>query len=378
MVALMTLLLTLLTGLASCQGEMALPTVTPGGETQRESNAFVSGTITYRERIALTPDMTVVVQLRDVSLADAAAPLIASQTIRNPGQVPISFRLPYDPDDIVSRNTYGISVRIEEPGGRLIFTNDTAHDVVTGGNPSRVDMVLVLVQPPSQFLEDLEPDTDWRTWVEVPVPVISASLMQGEPEHFLRVVYPRSMVAGCSRPGSKGIEVDGYDISIRLTLRQPPDTPWAIPCDDEIVAMDDVFHIDSPLEPGRTYRVSVNGWLVNTFTLPDPRLGHTAVALSDILSAEITDQDDDPLQVRIVSGRPSGSCTRHNGYELRQEQPDAIDIVVTHHRVADPQAICTADYPMDEILVPLDLELPSGQQYTVRVNGDTKVPFTAP
>lgn len=378
MVTLLTLLMAMFVGLASCRAETALPTGTPEGETERVSNAFVSGAITYRERIALTPEMTIVVELRDVSLADAAAPLIASQTIRNAGQVPISFKLPYDPDDISLRNTYGISARIEEPDGRLIFINDTAHDVITRGNPSRADMVLVLVQPPSQFLDDGEPDDDWRTWVEVPVPVISASLVQGEPEHLLRVVYPQSTIEGCARRGNKSIEADGYDISVRLTLMQPPDTPWAIPCDDETVELDEIFHIESPLETGKTYRVTVNERPVYTFTLPDPRLGHTVVARSDVRSAEIAAQNDGSYRVRIVSGRPSGSCTQYNGYEVRQEQPDTIDITVTHHQVTDPQAICTRDYPVDETLVPLDLGLASGDQYTVRINVDTEVSFMAP
>ena len=378
MITLLTLLMALFIGLASCQAQSALPTGTPEGGPESISTAFVSGTITYRERIALTPEMTILVELRDVSLADAAAPLVASQTIRNPGQVPISFRLPYDPDDISPRNTYGISARIEEPDGRLIFINDTAHDVITRGNPSRVDMVLVLAQPPSRFLDEGEPDDDWRTWVEVPVPVISAALMQGEPEHLLRVVYPQSTIEGCARRGNKSIEVDGYDISVRLTLMQPPETPWAIPCSDETVELDEIFHIQSPLDTGKTYRVTVNGWLVNTFTLPGMQLGHTVLAQSDVLSAEISERNDGSYQARIASGRPSGSCTRYNGYEVRQEQPRTIDIIVTHHRVTDPQAICTLDYPVDETLVPLALGLASGEQYTVRINGDTEVSFAAP
>ena len=378
MITLLTLLMALFVGLASCQAEPVLPTGTPEVDPERVSNAFVSGTITYRERIALTPEMTILVELRDVSLADASAPLIASQTIPNPGQVPISFRLPYDRDDIGPRNTYGISARIEEPDGRLIFINDTAHDVITRGNPRHADMVLVLVQPPSRFMNDGEQDDDWRTWVEVPVPVISASLMQGEPEYLLRVVYPQSTIEGCTRPGNKELRVEGSDIYVGLTLMQPPDTPWAIPCGDETVELDEIFHIDSPLETGKTYRVAVNQRPMHTFTFPNPRLGHTVVARSDIRSAEITGANDGSFQVRILSGRPSGSCTRYNGYEVRQEQPDTIDITVTHHRVTDPQARCTRDYPMDETLVPLDLGLASGEQYTVRINDDTEVSFTAP
>ena len=107
----------------------------------REPNAAVSGTVAYRERIALTPGARLVVELRDVSMADAAAPLIARQTIENPGQVPISFKVGYSRDDINSRNTYAIQASIIESDGRLAFTNDTAYDVITRGNPSTVDML---------------------------------------------------------------------------------------------------------------------------------------------------------------------------------------------------------------------------------------------
>ena len=105
----------------------------------RSPNASVRGTVTYRERLALTPGATLVVELRDVSYADAAAPLIARQTISDPGQVPIEFRVGYNRQDISSRNTYAISAQIVESDGRLAFTNDTAYDVITGGNPDRVE-----------------------------------------------------------------------------------------------------------------------------------------------------------------------------------------------------------------------------------------------
>ena len=80
-------------------------------------SASVTGTITYRERIALSPGATLVVQLRDVSLQDTSSILIAEQVIPNPGQVPIKFRVKYKRRDLVHRNTYSISARIEESDG---------------------------------------------------------------------------------------------------------------------------------------------------------------------------------------------------------------------------------------------------------------------
>ena len=133
---------------AACQSEPGPSNAKWEVPSGREPNASVSGTVAYRERLALSPDAMLIVELRDVSYADAAAPLIARQTISGPGQVPIKFKVGYNSQDIDSRNRYSISARIVESDGRLAFTNDTAYEVVTHGNPDKVDMLLVLVEPP--------------------------------------------------------------------------------------------------------------------------------------------------------------------------------------------------------------------------------------
>ena len=51
-------------------------------------------------------------QLRDVSYQDASAKLIAFQTIEDVESFPIEFSVPYEPDEIDSRATYGLQVRI--------------------------------------------------------------------------------------------------------------------------------------------------------------------------------------------------------------------------------------------------------------------------
>ena len=63
--------------------------------TTPEPTARVTGTVTYRERIALTPEATLIVSLEDVSLQDAPSVTIAERVIENPGQVPIYFEIPY-------------------------------------------------------------------------------------------------------------------------------------------------------------------------------------------------------------------------------------------------------------------------------------------
>lgn len=119
---------------------LALVVAVCGGER----NA-VTGTITFGGDLAIPAGAVLTVEVRDVSLQDASSILIASRTIEDPGRFPIEFAVPYEPDDIDPRATYGLQVRITI-NDRLIYVNDTAFDVLTRGNPSRgVDMWVVAV-----------------------------------------------------------------------------------------------------------------------------------------------------------------------------------------------------------------------------------------
>ena len=380
MISLFFLLMAIALGAASCQGGMGDINWSPQGISRTGSTASVTGTVSYRERLALTPGAKLVVELRDVSHIDAAASLVASQTIENPGQVPVEFGVEYSRDDIYPSNTYSISARIIEGDDRLAFINDTAYEVITRGNPTRVDMLLVLVQPPSNAeWEGKDEGADWRTWVEAPAPVISANLVPNEHEQLLRVVFLRSVIEGCARPGDKSGELEGRDINVLLTLMHPPQSSWAIPCDEELVELDEVIPIRTPFQPGTTYRVVVNGIETTTFSPPDPALGHTFLAESPVRRADIEEIAGElgSYQLRVISGRPSGSCTQYNGHEIRWDRPDAIHVTVTHHQFADPNVGCTKDFPVDETLVPLDLGLEPGSEYTIDVNGEIALSLTA-
>lgn len=104
--------------------------------------AEVSGTISYRERIALPPDAVIKVRLVDVSRADAPALLLGEQVFEAGGrQVPFRFEIPYDPDSIDERMTYAVQARIEKDG-QLIFISDQHYAVITRGAPTSVDLLL--------------------------------------------------------------------------------------------------------------------------------------------------------------------------------------------------------------------------------------------
>ena len=364
-----------LVALAACESNPRPANITVEVLSGRSPNASVSGAVTYRERLDLSPGAKLVVELRDVSYADAASTLIARQTISDPGQVPIKFKVEYNRDDIDSRNTYAVSAKIIESDGRLAFTNDTAYDVITRGNPNKVDMLLVLVKPPPDLIEE---GVDWRKWVEVPAQVISANLIPNEREHFLRIVYYQSTIEGCARPGSQRLKVEDNKIIASITLMQPPPTAWVTPCDEQLVELDSVEPVEASLEPGETYHVIVNGTATMSFSLPRSNLGQTFIAESPIESAEIMILESAPpqYQLHVVSGLLKGSsCSQFNGYEIRRRESNEIEVVVTHHEIADQQVVCTADFPIVETNVPLGSNFEPGEEYTIRVNSDITVSF---
>jgi putative lipoprotein len=105
--------------------------------------AVVTGTVFYRDRMALPPDAQISVQLVDVSRADAPADVISKQSFMATGRnVPFSFELLYEPSQIDERHSYAVQARIEL-GGRLLFINDQAYLVLTRDNPTHVDILLV-------------------------------------------------------------------------------------------------------------------------------------------------------------------------------------------------------------------------------------------
>jgi len=118
----------------------------PSGSKGTTAEASVTGTVIYRQRIALTNDAVVEVKLVDVSRADAPAVTIAEQSIKTQGrQVPIDFKVTYDQQRIDRRRSYAIQVRILE-GDQLRFINTQAYLVLTHGHSNKVDVLVTAVQ----------------------------------------------------------------------------------------------------------------------------------------------------------------------------------------------------------------------------------------
>lgn len=104
----------------------------------------VTGTVGYRERIALPPNSIITVRLEDATRVDAPAALISeSKFVSGRNQVPFSFKLPYV-DSAVQRNLqYFVRATIHS-NGQLIYTSTEAYPVINNG-VKKVDIRLMRV-----------------------------------------------------------------------------------------------------------------------------------------------------------------------------------------------------------------------------------------
>jgi len=138
------------------------PTTEAGGS---RTIPVITGSVFYRERIALPPGAALEVTVEDVSRADAPAPVIGQSRFTPGGQVPIRFEVPYDPNRVRPEHRYALRARIVV-GDRLLFTATGPYPVLTQGAGTQVGMMLMSRATSSgkgSANPDREPtDTYWR------------------------------------------------------------------------------------------------------------------------------------------------------------------------------------------------------------------------
>src|SRR5262245_32368350 len=110
----------------------------------RQNRATVTGTVTYRQRIAMPPGAVVEVSLLDAARADTTGVVIDKQELRPTTQVPIPFTLSYDPAQIDEKHSYTVQARIIVEG-KLWFTTTKRHAVITQGNPTNLQVIVDMV-----------------------------------------------------------------------------------------------------------------------------------------------------------------------------------------------------------------------------------------
>ena len=125
------------------------PMEAPGEDSGEATNQWVtvSGSIAYRERIALPADAQIEVRVDDVSLSDAPSKTIARQAFAaDRQQVPIAFLIRFDRSQVEPRHSYAVAARITGADGKLMFITDTRHSVILDGEPEIAMGTLNLVK----------------------------------------------------------------------------------------------------------------------------------------------------------------------------------------------------------------------------------------
>jgi putative lipoprotein len=109
---------------------------------QAAAQPSVTGTIAYRERMALPPDAAIEVKLQEISAQHTPAKTVAETVFSPEGkQAPIPFQLSYNPADVKPANTYQVEANISV-NGKVMFVTNTAYPVLTNGAPSQVAVML--------------------------------------------------------------------------------------------------------------------------------------------------------------------------------------------------------------------------------------------
>ena len=109
--------------LSGC-GQMDL---TPEGDPGR----VLTGSVDIGQETALPQDATVTVRVVDMTNAAMPPVVLGSQTIKNPGVAPVSFRVEYRAEDEVLRQGLNVDARISF-GGQVRYYNANKYAVTLG------------------------------------------------------------------------------------------------------------------------------------------------------------------------------------------------------------------------------------------------------
>ncbi|AVO36522.1 YbaY family lipoprotein [Pukyongiella litopenaei] len=167
-------------------------------------SAKVTGSVTWRERIAVKPGMVLDVELLDTSRADAPAIRMAQRRYAL-DKVPFGFSLETDAALIEDNHRYTVAARVFD-GGRVAWRSTSAHAVLTGGAPNEVEILVERMAAPASVLDE----SHWQVVqlngaaVESPKPPTVSFLADGGLAVF----------SGCNRHhGSVVIDGDGLTVN---------------------------------------------------------------------------------------------------------------------------------------------------------------------
>lgn len=103
--------------------------------------AQLRGYLSSETEVTLPPDAIATVELVDMSVADAPAPVFTARRFATGGaKLPVAFTLDYDPARLLPNRRYMIVARIEDGAGRMLWRSLNPYPLPDFDRP--VDLVL--------------------------------------------------------------------------------------------------------------------------------------------------------------------------------------------------------------------------------------------
>jgi len=107
------------------------------------ATSHVSGSLTFRERIALTPGAVAIVTIIDNTAAADAGVIIGQQVINGPTTVPIDFSVLVEDSSIVPTHAYSLYATIID--GASTWHNNVGQPVITKRIAINVKLIAALM-----------------------------------------------------------------------------------------------------------------------------------------------------------------------------------------------------------------------------------------
>ena len=121
--------------IALSSGLLALPVAA--------TTTSVTGSLTYLEKVTLSPNAVAIVTIIDQTAAPNAGAVIGQQRIDAPSGVPIDFSVPIDSSAVDPTHAYALFATIVD--GARTWENRHGEPVITGGPTKGIDLVLTTV-----------------------------------------------------------------------------------------------------------------------------------------------------------------------------------------------------------------------------------------
>jgi putative lipoprotein len=174
------------------------------------SEASLTGTATFRERIALPSVAVFEATLEDVTRADAPAEVLGRSRITSPGNPPFKFAIPYDAAriDPAHRYTVRAKVTVDE---RLMFTTDTRYPVLSEGAPRHADMLMRMAPASTAATSTATLENTYWKLMRLGGEAVAVADGQREPHFILQAEQKRiagsggcnHLIGGYTRHGEK-------------------------------------------------------------------------------------------------------------------------------------------------------------------------------